>query len=161
MCSARGRGWCLDHEKWLELERMLEGIQPVWHRTVLEYSHKNHVPTCPGVYAIEFPSPIQLGANEPGVCAAIRAPIYIGRSETNLRERFSHHSGNAPQNRINLARRWPSLTGPRVFIWVELRDPGRIQVLESRLIECFNPPCNKIGGVRLSGGRPAGAQSNS
>lgn len=157
MCSARGRGWCLDHEKWLELEQMLESIQPVWHRTVLEYSHKNHVPTCPGVYAIEFPSPVQFGKKTCEDGAAIRAPIYIGRSDTDLRKRFSHHAGNDPQSDIRLARRWPSFTGPRVFIWIELRDSGLIHALESRLIECFNPPCNKIGGVRLLPGRPAGA----
>ena len=158
MSNARGHGWCLYQDTWQDLKKMLDTIKPTWCRTVLVDSHKNHVPTCPGVYAIEFPAPIQLGATHPHT-GAIRAPIYIGRSFTSIRERFTHHTSDEAQNRILLARKWSSMGEPRVFIWAELRDPNLIQALESRLIECFTPPCNKLGGVLLSVGRPAGAQT--
>ena len=158
MSSVRGHGWSLQWESWRELAAVLQTAQPVWHRTVLAGSHRGEIPARPGVYAIEFASPVQLASREPHGPPTIRAPIYIGMSKTSIRDRFAKHVGDDPQDLIARARLWPQGAGtPRVFIWAVLPDPRMIVQLEARLIECFNPACNKIAGLRLSDGRPAGA----
>ena len=158
MSSVRAHGWSLQGEAWRQLIRLHEELSLKWQRTVLSASHHQQVPARPGVYAIEFASPLQLGAGQDNGCAPIRAPIYVGKSITSIRGRFYKHAGDDPQDLIALARQWPNLAPlPRVFSWAEVSAIDAVSELESRLIECFNPPCNKIGGLRLSAGRPAGA----
>jgi hypothetical protein len=158
MSKAFARGWSLDPNKWLALRAFLDGSSLSWNRTVLSHAHRLSVPAKPGVYAIEFPAPIQLGASGSSTLPPIRAPVYIGKSTTSIRVRFLSHTSDDPQDRIAKAREWPECSvGPRAFIWAELHDTRAIDTLESLLIDCFNPPCNKIGGARLSEGRPAGA----
>lgn len=158
MSKPFGRGWSLDPNNWLALRTFLEGSSITWNRTVLAHAHRHSVPARPGVYAIEFPAPIQLGASGTVAFPPIRTPVYVGKSTTSIRVRFLSHTSDDPQDRIAKARAWPECSiGPRAFIWAELQDARSIDTLESLLIDCFNPPCNKIGGVRLSEGRPAGA----
>lgn len=158
MSKPFGRGWSLDPSNWLALRALLETSSLTWNRAVLAHAHRLSVPARPGVYAIEFPAPIQLGASSTATYPPIRVPVYIGKSTTSVRMRFLSHTSDDPQDRIAKARAWPECSiGPRAFIWAELDDVRAIDTLESLLIACFNPPCNKIGGMRLSEGRPAGA----
>lgn len=154
----RTNGWALELDPWDRLGKLLDQIRPTWRRTVLDLGHCTAVPSTPGVYAIEFPAPIQLGACREGSRAPIRAPIYIGKSQTSILDRFRSHVGSDPQELIALARKLPRPPQePWIFIWAEIRGANTITNLETALIDCFNPPCNKIRGARLAEGRPAGA----
>jgi hypothetical protein len=152
------KGWALELSPWGQLEKLVGDIRPVWKRTVLDLGHRSQVPPAPGVYAIEFPAPIQLGACREESRAPIRAPIYIGKSHTSILDRFKAHTSDDPQDLIALARKLPRPPQePWIFIWAQIRGADKITNLETALIDCFNPPCNKIRGARLADGRPAGA----
>jgi hypothetical protein len=151
-------GWNLDAVAWRELQELVRTVRPHWHRCILNLTHSNSVPSSAGVYLIEFPAPFQPHTPEQELLVPTRAPIYIGRTETSLRDRFRSHAGSSPQDLIERARKWPIPNGqPQVFVFAELDRADWIIALESRLIDCFNPPCNKIKGATLGAGRPAGA----
>jgi hypothetical protein len=154
-------GLHLGPERWEELIALASRLDLNWRRCALKVESKHIVPETSGVYAIEIPTPFQLATPDHlqrKEVMPIRYPAYIGESSSNIRSRFVEHTGPKAQDRILCARRLPSpLNLPRWFVWTEIRDSSHIQALESILIECFQPPCNKIGGVKLSDGIPAGS----
>jgi len=158
MSELRRRAWSLEERPWRTLRELISSADLQWKRTILAAGHAIDVPMRSGVYAIDFPAPVQLCDEDSAGIPKIRAPIYIGRSSTSLRARFIQHTGPIAQDLILAACRWRSPQGlPRVFIWAEVGNGELLIELESCLIECFGPPCNKIGGARLGQGCPAGA----
>jgi hypothetical protein len=154
-------GWKLDNESWEALLQLALRLKLTWQRCPLRADSRHLVPELPGVYAIEIPAPFQLATTEhirQKQVMPIRSPIYIGESSSNIRNRFANHTGPHAQDRILAARRLALPEGLQGwFIWSTIPNYSDAQALESLLIDCFRPPCNKIGGVKLLQGIPAGS----
>lgn len=156
------KGWSLDATKWQSLLALEGRLCLTWKRCLLKAEQRHYVPEKPGVYVIEIPSPMQvadLGKLATGSVRPIRSPAYIGETGASLRSRFVEHTGPLAQDRVRLARALPFPANlPRYFIWTTIADYAAVQQLESIMIDCFNPPCNKIKGVKLDPvGIPAGS----
>jgi|GEM_PF-5607676 len=156
------KGWSLDATKWQSLLGLEERLGLNWKRCELKADKSYLVPQRPGVYVIEIPSPMQvadLRSLATGGVRPIRSPAYVGETGASLRSRFVEHTGPLAQDRIRQARELPAPAKlPRWFIWTEIADYPAVQQLESIMIDCFNPPCNKIRGVKLNPvGIPAGS----
>lgn len=158
MPNELGDGWTLDAEKWREVIEFAKLLKLTWLRCPFQQIANLHVPQTGGVYAIEYPSPLQCAPATRVAFQQLRAPIYIGKSHTNLRDRFESHTSPTPQDRIARVRCWPSeVNNDPKFIWTQISRIPEINKLEALLIDCFRPPCNKIGGVSLGAGSPAGS----
>ena len=158
------KGWSLDATKWQDLLTLEAKLCLRWKRCLLRPDQSYLVPQRPGVYVIEIPSPMQVADLDKlalGTVRPIRSPAYVGETGSSLRSRFMEHTGPLAQDRIRSARALPLPAKlPRWFIWTEIADYSAVQQLESIMIDCFNPPCNKIRGVKLDPvGVPAGSMS--
>lgn len=154
-------GWSLESIKWHQLLSFATTHRIQWQRCLFKQQCRDLVPEAPGVYVIEIPSPLQTVTPEhlrEKIVMPMRSAAYVGESATSIRSRFISHTSPAAQERIRQVHTLPMPDSlPRWFVWTVMRDYASVQVLESLMIDCFRPPCNKIGGVRLGDGVPAGS----
>lgn len=143
-------GWTLNKQKWEHLLTIISGTR--WSKARLNQLYRDSIPESPGVYAI---------------CVRLRVPnfnqflfkalyeiIYVGKSNVSLHSRFLDHCLR-PERGIEQAK---ECFGDNFEYWYTEVSPDRVDELETRLIECFGPPANRISGrirARIKNPRPA------
>lgn len=141
-------GWTLDKQKWQHLLTAVSRTR--WSKTRLDQLYRDSIPESPGVYAIcaRVPDFNQF------LFKALYEIIYVGKSNVSLHSRFLNHCHN-PERGIEQAK---ECFGDSFEYWYTEVSPDQVDELETRLIECFGPPANRISGrirARLRNPRPA------
>ena len=139
-------GWTLEKQKWDQLLTVVSGTR--WAKTQLNQLYRDSVPKGPGVYAICVKlSPPNFNES---LFKALYEIIYVGQSNS-LQNRFLVHC-RRPDRGIEQAKK---CFGDNFEYWYTEVNPNRIDELETRLIECFGPPANRISGrIRAKIGNP-------
>jgi len=142
------RGWSLNIQDWRELAVLLTGTK--WNSVPFDETARVLVPQKPGVYMIVAKSPvIRLDHFN-----SLRTPLYIGRSKSSLRTRFSQHI-KIPQERVRSIHEFCPLIAVQFLFTLVSRS--EVCTLESLLIDCYGPSANIIRGkARLGTPIPAG-----
>lgn len=137
------RGWSIERDDWDSLVQALSNSE-AWTSVFLTPNDQSMVPALPGVYAICAPPPNADGSDQTTMFHKLASPLYVGRSESNIRSRFLAHceTDNPELLRAKRCYRTVSLT----FWFVEL-PVGAIKDAEYWLIRCFGPPVNKRPGT--------------
>ena len=128
-------GWALEKQEWDHLFKVVS--ETLWSKIQLNQLYRDSIPKSPGVYAIcgRIPNFNQCLFKD------LYNILYAGQSNS-LYRRFLEHC-NQPKREIEMARQ---CFGDSLEYWYTVVDPDRIDELETRLIECFGPPANRIQG---------------
>jgi hypothetical protein len=106
------------------------------------------VPDGSGVYAICVTTATLRELREATIFSAFCTALYVGQAR-GLRRRFSEHcAADNPDLRRGL-----SIFAPAEFWWCQM-DPEHLNEFETRLIECFGPPANRVRGIQATLGPP-------
>ena len=145
------KGWCIDREVWRRRRATLS-VEVQWKTVLFARHHAHQVPTRPGVYVIAAPPPCVDGKPH----ASYTTPMYVGQASNSLRERFQSHTG--PNCQPSVQDLHELYAGDRVTLYFQyaVLAPELVPTAESLLIDCYGPPANRIRGVRLKDGVPAG-----
>ena len=112
-----------------------------WTRVPFHQNHKNTVKIDSGVYIICAYSPLRKYAaqnQQKLLFDQLYIPMYVGSG--NLRQRFSQHSGDKPQNiRIREIRQ---CFNENLDYWFCVIDKSLAKKFEDALERCFNPYAN-------------------
>ena len=144
------RGWSIERIDWEGLEQALSDSGS-WSSVLLTTNDKLMVPTRPGVYAICAQPPSAVGPDQTTIFHNLASPLYVGRSESNIRSRFLAHC-RADDPELRRAKRCYQKVSLR-FWFVEL-PANAIKDAEAWLIRCFGPPVNKRAGTITGTLRP-------
>lgn len=143
-------GWSIDQETWRKLER----DKSQWRAVRLTATDKNVVPKDSGIYMICAAPPGYrlMGKRSGDLLQYLYSPVYIGKS-TDLQERFSSHCN---QPKLELEQSQSCFNGNLDF-WFLRMSRNEIDYYETKLIDCFGPPANRISGIRarIGKGEPA------
>lgn len=144
-------GWSLDPQEWKNLRSAL-GENDAWAVVPFKDSYWASVAEKPGVYLVCGAPPVIDGKPHTTFCK----PLYIGRAESSIRNRFIAHVGESCQSSIRELR--TAYIGSQIQLTFYYRVLPRkdVPIVESLLIDCYGPPANKIRGARLLAGQPAG-----
>ena len=137
------KGWSINSADWEALEQVLPRSR-VWNFVLLTLNDQFIVPAKPGVYAICAPPPNATDPNIHNVFQSLATPLYIGRSESNIRSRFIAHCGSS-DSKLRTARQCHSSVQLR-FWFVEM-SASVVRDAEARLIDCFGPSVNEKRGT--------------
>lgn len=137
------KGWSIDPDDWDVLEKVIPSSL-AWKSVILTPIDQNMVPESPGVYAICAPPPNATIPNLNSVYNNLSIPIYIGRSETNLRSRFIKHC-QTPDSLLQKAK--ICFQKVKLSFWFISLNSERVKDAEAQLITCFGPPVNKRAGT--------------
>ena len=137
------RGWSIDIDDWQALEMALLKSK-IWKRVLLTTNDQSLVPEAPGVYAICARPPIGNRHDGKTLFHHLASPLYIGRSEWNIKSRFLNHCQNRnPQ----LRRAKQCFHSVQLYFWFVELPRNLVKEAEARLIKCFGPPVNKRAGT--------------
>ena len=130
-------GWTLDQKDWNHLVHLCSerGITATtrWREVTLAPESRTSVAEKPGVYFIVAQASHQ--GDELGFLRSIMCPIYIGKADSSLRDRFGVHlRGQTP-----LMRRAHATYSQLLFCSLETSSPEQ---LEDALVRVFGPPVN-------------------
>ena len=144
------RGWSLDHRDWEALKQALP--QPeTWNSVLLAKNDQSMVPEVPGVYAICAKPPNATGPDRSTMFHSLASPLYIGRSESNIKLRFLAHCRTSdPQ----LLRAKSCFHRVQLRFWFIKLPVNAVRNAEAWLIKCFSPPVNKRAGTITGTFRP-------
>ncbi len=137
------QGWNLDRSMW---QRLSSALDPSAHWKCVPFHESSlaSVPQKPGVYLI-VGRPPTLGVKPH---SNFSKPLYIGRSESNLRARFRSHCAGTYQQSLRTIHKCYSGNEELVF-WYAALPAFKVAELESLLIDCYGPPANQISGIRV------------
>ena len=134
-------GWILEKQKWNHLLAVVSGTS--WSKTTLDELYCDDVPKRTGVYAICATIP----NFDQHLFEVLYNIIYVGKADRGtLHRRFLDHC-RRPERGIKQAK---ECFGDNFEYWYAEVNPDRVTELERRLIECFGPPANRIGGQKIS-----------
>ena len=136
------RGWSLNQRDWETLGAAIS-VRRVWISVPLLANEQSMVPEQPGVYAICAHPPFATPSDLQSLFNASLTPLYIGRSEANMRDRFLKHC-NSPHQRLSSAKRCYH-EGDLIF-WYTVLARDDVKNAEALLIQCFGPPVNDRPG---------------
>src|SRR5262245_15331896 len=144
-------GWNLTIERWRELDAMLRNAQ--WKTVLFHPLNYTQVPDVPGVYMITGGPPLL--AADPH--SKFEKPLYVGESEASIRSRFRRHTSDQCQPSVRLLRRlYEEAKYPTLYFHALPLPVTDVAKAEAILIECYGPPANRIRGVTMKPGVPAG-----
>lgn len=133
------KGWTIDPVHWEQLATLL-GTRANWTSVILTTTASSMVPNRSGVYAICVRPPIATSPTHAAFFSELATPIYIGRSKSNIRDRFLKHCRSADLDLYG-AKLCYSESILR-FWFIELpRD--HVHNVEAALIDCFGPSVNR------------------
>ena len=139
------KGWSIDSSDWESVTQVLPQSK-TWNSVLLTSSEQSTVPDRSGVYAICAPPPNVFSLQGHAIFQTLATPIYIGRSESNIRSRFLNHCDH-PSPQLQKAKqcyRKVQLT----FWFIEL-PTNEVKDAEAWMIKCFGPPANiRAGTIR-------------
>mgnify|MGYP001220607088 CR=1 FL=1 len=137
------RGWTIEKTTWNNVPDEL--VDSSWRVFPLASAYKDSIPNKPGIYAICSKPPISnpsLKSNrrnsKTDLFGRLYNAVYTG-STTNLRDRFTTHSGNNPQENISEARK--CYAGYLEF-WYHPCPTGSLRDWEGHLQSCLGPKAN-------------------
>ena len=131
-------GWPLHPLEWEELPVEIRGSAR-WQSRTLGHAARNSIPPAAGVYLMCVRPP-----NGPDLAEPFRGLIeiiYVGKTK-DLRRRYDEHL-NVPSPKVRAARNTYSNS---LRFWFSIVPEGRIDLVETLLIECFGPPANDLPG---------------
>ena len=137
------RGWSINPSDWSGLSKALTA-SPTWNSVLLTPNDRHMVPESPGIYAICAHPPIVLKTTERTMFQSLATPIYVGRSESSIRDRFLDHC-NTRDERMKLAKKCYSSV--RLHFWFIQLPQASVRNMEGRLIDCFGPSVNRRRGT--------------
>lgn len=137
------KGWSIKMEDWNALKDVSLRSK-TWTSVLLTINEQALVPESPGVYAICARPPVSTQQGPNSLFHHLSTPLYIGRSEHNIKSRFLHHctSKNPQLHKAKLCYRAVQLK----FWFVEL-PISNVKDAEAQLIKCFGPPVNQRDGT--------------
>lgn len=137
------KGWSINIEDWQALEKVLLKSK-TWKSVLLTTNEQWLVPEVPGVYAICARPPIGTKHDRKTLFRYLASPLYIGRSEWNIKSRFLKHCQNKnPQ----LRRAKHCFRAVQLNFWFIELPRNYVKDAEARLIKCFGPPVNEREGT--------------
>jgi hypothetical protein len=148
-------GWNLEPESWKLLAALLDGLH--WNSVPFNELHKSSVPNESGVYLISSEPPFLKGVP----FDKFYTVLYAGLSSTSIQSRFIKHCKNPDEGVLKAKKCYEYRTSLFRFHFAK-SSPASVAHIESRLIDCFGPPCNKQAGKStvikavLMDGKPAG-----
>lgn len=144
------KGWSIDRADWEALEQALPGTV-AWHEVLLTRNDEAGVPARPGVYAICAQPANATEHYARPLFQSLMTPLYIGRSETNIRSRFIAHC-NKPAPKLERAKQCYADVG--LHFWFIEMPANAVKSAEASLIKCFGPPVNEKAGTITGTFRP-------
>jgi hypothetical protein len=139
-------GWSLDQDEWTAIDAF--DLDVKWKSIAFSGAHLRSVPERSGVYIITSHMP-RVGewstASRHNPLIQLCTPLYIGISETSLRDRFTAHT-TSPSKLVSKASACFS-TGQIRYWWIEY-PPENVREIENCLIRMFGPPANAINSIR-------------
>ena len=132
------KGWSIDRVDWEALEQALPRTV-VWRDVLLTRNDESGVPARPGVYAICARPPNATEQYARTLFQSLMTPLYIGRSETNIRNRFIAHCSR-PAARLERAKQ--CYADVALHFWFVEMPANAVKAAEASLIKCFGPPVN-------------------
>lgn len=136
------KGWSLDPTTWEALNTAFpNGAR--WRSVLLTPNDQDMVPDLPGVYAICVRPPNAGNHQLSALFDKLATPVYVGRSETNIKRRFLAHC-TTKDPKLRAAKH---CYGGHLHFWFAALPPDTVKTVEARLIACFGPPVNKIAGT--------------
>jgi hypothetical protein len=147
----RLHGWHLNIVKWRELHAAVPALE--WLTLPFHPLSANRVPEAPGIYMITGAPPLFRAAPHSG----FEQPLYVGKSETSIRERFrAHTSGRTLPGIRELRQLYEDARHPTLSFRLLPLDASIVVYAESLLIDCYGPPANRRPGLVIKPGIPAG-----
>ena len=137
------KGWSIDKEDWQALEKALLKAK-IWKSVLLTTNDQSLVPETSGVYAICARPPIATKQERKTFFHCLASPLYIGRSESNIKLRFLEHCQN---KNWQLRRAKQCFRTVKLNFWFVELPRNFVKDAEARLIKCFGPPVNKRAGT--------------
>ena len=144
------KGWSIDSKDWERLELVLPQLGN-WNSVLLTKNEQSMVPAGPGVYAICAKPPITSGPDRSTVFHSLASPLYIGRSESNIKSRFLVHCSN-PEPKLRKAK--SCFHRVQLLFWFIKLPENSVKTAEAQLIKCFGPPANERAGTITGTIRP-------
>ncbi len=132
------KGWSIDREDWEQLHKVVPDEQD-WKTVSLVLNERDMVPAVPGVYAICASGPLASRTPPRTLFNTCLTPLYIGRTESSLQNRFASHCSR-PSQRLEQAQRC-FCDGSLTFWYVPVQRRS-IRNVEAWLIKCYGPPVN-------------------
>jgi hypothetical protein len=145
-------GWTLNLPDWARLKSVL-GTGLAWEVVELSDLHQSMVPERSGVYVITASPPgYSAGGSKKAnrLMAHLLCPVYIGRSESNIRTRFNSHC-KSPSDLVRAAKKCYAGT---LRFWFAQLNADEVVAVETHLISCFKPPANAKLGDPVKEGPP-------
>ena len=144
-------GWNLELAPWRELEALMPGSG--WTTLIFESLSWNRVPAAPGVYMITGAPPLFRAIPH----SRFEKPLYVGQSTTSIRTRFREHTSDRCQPSVQKLRKlYDEAKYPTLYFNYLLLPVDLVEKAETLLIECYGPPANRIRGLTIKPGVPAG-----
>jgi len=148
------RGWSINPSDWSGLSHALTAT-PTWNSVLLTPNDRHMVPESPGIYAICAPPPVARNSIDRTMFQSLATPIYIGRSESSIRDRFLEHC-NTRDERMKRAK--GCYSSVRLHFWFMELPEASVKEMERRFLDCFGPPVNqRRGTIAVRVGQPIDA----
>ena len=144
------RGWSIESCDWEALERVLPSTE-AWNSALLTMNDQALVPEGPGVYAICAPPPTVTRQDNSTLFDRLVSPLYIGRSESNIKSRFVSHC-RTPDAELRRAKQCYHRV--QLSFWFIELPVNTVKDAEAWLIKCFGPPVNKRAGTIIGTIKP-------
>ena len=136
-------GWSLEIEDWERLRNSLNDLDLDWKIAPLKNTRKDSIPNTPGVYLISGEPPFNLYQEY----FNFRTPLYVGISQTNLRNRFLSHCKGELTGVRQIVRTWNAESLD--FHYSSVAEPVDhrslkvlIEDIETELMNAFGPSAN-------------------
>ena len=137
------KGWSINGDDWEALERTLPSTE-TWNLALLTTNDQALVPEGPGVYAICAPPPTANRQDRSTLFDRLATPLYIGRSESNIKSRFLAHCRTTD---AELRRAKQCYHRVQLNFWFMELPVNTVRDVEAWLIKCFGPPVNRRAGT--------------
>ena len=133
------RGWSINSEDWKALQKVSLRTK-TWKSVLLTMNDQALVPETPGVYAICARPPIATEPDSNTLFHSLSTPLYIGRSEWNIKSRFLAHCHNRNRELHKAKRCYHTV---QLNFWFVELPHSTVKAAEAELINCFGPPVNR------------------
>lgn len=133
------KGWSIDLGEWQRLAELI-GQRTRWQSVTLTTNDQHMVPTMPGVYAICARPTVGITTSDTASFGQLACPIYIGKSESNIRSRFIRHCRSRDPDLYQAKRCY---SPQRLRFWYIQLPSEEVGAIEGALIDCFGPVTNK------------------
>ena len=138
------RGWTTNKKEWEEMPDFIKSAD--WSRTPFVKDDSNTLTSDHGVYLVTIKGP----QNYSSLYKKLETPLYIGKGA--LKTRFNNHLTNRGNP---ILTKYLDCYSSNQFTFHYIRlSSEQAKTAEAVLIDFFNPPCNRIRGIRaqVSGG---------